>query len=110
VNRLLRKDAKISEGWQRRLDSFFGERDWRTAFYTTKTEENLFGVEETVEKSADLEDIAAYFVRQLGTIFAGVAKNPLPLRNSANTPLYMLCFASANKRGAKTAVKIAQDI
>jgi hypothetical protein len=32
------------------------------------------------------------------------------LRNSRNNPLYLLCFASGNPRGAKTAVKIAQDI
>jgi len=42
--------------------------------------------------------------------FAGVAENPLLLRNSKNNPLYLLCFASGNPRGAKTAIKIAQDI
>ena len=36
VNRLLRRDAKISEGWQRRLDDFFGTPDWRNAFYETR--------------------------------------------------------------------------
>jgi three-Cys-motif partner protein len=33
VNRLLRRDAKISEAWQKRLDNFFGTSDWREAFY-----------------------------------------------------------------------------
>jgi hypothetical protein len=49
-------------------------------------------------------------VERLKTIFAGVAKNPLALYNSANTPLYLLCFSAGNEQGAKTAVKIAQDI
>jgi hypothetical protein len=49
-------------------------------------------------------------VARLKTIFAKVAENPLPLRNSTNTPLYLLCFAAGNPKGATTAVKIAQDI
>ncbi len=110
VNRLLRRDAKISEGWQRRLDDFFGTADWRSAFYETKAEQGLFGSEATTEKVADFAGIAAFFVKRLETIFAGVAKNPLALHNSANTPLYLLCFAAGNDLGARTAVKIAQDI
>jgi len=43
-------------------------------------------------------------------VFADVAENPLVLRNSRNTPLYLLCFAAGNSEGAKTAVKIAQNI
>lgn len=110
VNRLLRRDAKISEGWQRRLDQFFGTPAWREAFYVTKTELSLFGLEEKTEKVADFTEIARFFVERLETIFPGVARNPLALHNSANTPLYLLCFAAGNERGAKTAVKIAQDI
>src|SRR5204863_9518843 len=50
VNRLLRRDARISEGWQRRLDDFFGTKDWQDAFYKIKTERNLFGIETRTEK------------------------------------------------------------
>ena len=110
VNRLLRRDARISEGWQRRLDDFFGTRDWREAFYESKAEPSLFGMESKTEKITDFGGIACYFVKRLETIFPGVAKNPLALHNSANTPLYLLCFAAGNERGAKIAVKIAQDI
>jgi len=109
VNRLLRRDGQISPGWQRRLDDFFGTPDWRESFYKTKTEENLFGRETRTEKIADFDSIARFFVERLETIFAGVAKNPLALHNSSNTPLYLLCFAAGNELGAKTAVKIAQD-
>ncbi|HAB16333.1 MAG TPA: hypothetical protein DCE44_07770 [Verrucomicrobiales bacterium] len=110
VNRLLRRDAKLSEGWQRRLDDFFGTPDWREAFYETKVEQSLFGPETKTEKVTDFNGIARFFVKRLETIFPGVAKNPLALHNSANTPLYLLCFAAGNERGARVAVKIAQDI
>jgi hypothetical protein len=46
----------------------------------------------------------------LKLIFPGVAENPLLLHNSKNNPLYLLCFASGNEKGSKTAIKIAQDI
>jgi three-Cys-motif partner protein len=110
VNRLLRRDANISEGWQQRLDDFFGTSEWRSAFYETKREEGLFGTEERTEKVANFDSIARFFVNRLKEIFPGVAKNPLALHNSSNVPLYLLCFAAGNERGAKTAVKIAQDI
>jgi len=110
VNRLLRRDAKISEGWQRRLDEFFGTKAWRDVFYEATTELGLFGAEAKMEKIADFKAIGDSFVDRLRTLFAGVANNPLTLHNSANTPLYLLCFAAGNAKGAKTAVKIAQDI
>jgi len=51
-----------------------------------------------------------YFIKRLQGIFKGVATNPLILRNSKNVPLYLLCFAAGNQRGAPTAVKIAKEI
>ncbi|HEV7404361.1 MAG TPA: three-Cys-motif partner protein TcmP [Chthoniobacteraceae bacterium] len=110
VNRLLRRDAKIPEAWQRRLDDFFGTAEWQAAFYETTTVEDLFGDQAMTKQVANFDSIGVFFVDRLITIFPGVAKNPLALHNSANTPLYLLCFAAANERGAKTAVKIAQDI
>lgn len=54
--------------------------------------------------------IGEYFLNRLRTVFAGVAMNPLVLTNSKNCPLYLLCFAAGNPKGAKVAVKIAEDI
>lgn len=45
-----------------------------------------------------------------GTIFAQVVDKPLILKNSRNSPMYALCFAAGNPRGAKTAVKIASHL
>lgn len=110
VNRLLKKDGNIHESMRQRLDAIFGTSDWYDAFYKTTTSSDLFGEHVRTEKVKGFERIERYFVERLQTIFAGVAKNPLPLLNSRNNPLYLLCFASANPQGAKTAIKIAQDI
>ena len=108
---MLRKDGQIPEKWQHRLDTLFGANDWIDAFYKVKTEHTLFG-EERLRKKVDdpFESISNYFVERLKSIFPGVAENPLPLYNSRINPLYLLCFASANPKGSKTAIKIAQDI
>lgn len=110
VNRLIKKDGKISETWRRKLDSMFGASDWYEAFYRPKTVHGLFGEQASVEKVANFESIGQYFVKRLKSSFAGVVENPRPLFNSRNNPLYLLCFAAANPKGSSTAIKIAQDI
>src|SRR5205085_6159683 len=110
VNRLIKRDARISKSWRRKLDEMFGTTDWYEAFYTQNKTPGLFDEEPAMIKISNFDSIAHYFVQRLKTIFVGVAENPLPLLNSRNNPLYLLCFASGNPKGSKTAIKIAQDI
>jgi three-Cys-motif partner protein len=111
VNRLLTKTGKISAGWRKALDEMFGSSDWYDVFYRTRKFTNIFGGQQSdTVKLADFDLIGQYFVKRLKTVFAGVAENPLPLMNSRNTPLYLLCFAAGNPKGSKIANKIAQDI
>ncbi len=110
VNRLLTTSGPPPEEWAQALDRIFGTPKWRDEFYAPPRNLNLFGEEEPLEKRADFDRISRFFVKRLRTIFAGVADNPLPLYNSKSTPLYLLCFAAGNPRGATTAQRIAQDI
>ena len=110
VNRLLTKRELPNEAWASRLDKFFGTNEWREAFYREPVQVGLFDDEATVEKSVNLEQIGKYFNERLRTIFSGVASNPLPLKNSKNVPLYLLCFAAGNPRGAPTAIRIAESV
>jgi three-Cys-motif partner protein len=110
VNRLLKKDNDIDPVIRERLDRLFGSTDWHDAFYRVIKVPGLFGEETRIEKVGDFDAISQYFIARLKTIFAGVADNPLPLYNSRNNPLYLLCFAAGNPRGAVTAVKIAKHI
>jgi len=59
---------------------------------------------------ATMETIGRYFNKRLETIFAGVVAEPGVLRNSANNPLYLLCFAAGNKRGMDIAIRIASHL
>lgn len=109
VTRLLTKDGNISPSWQERLRLLFGTDDWRQRFYQVTKSRDLFGDLETVARDASEENIAAFIKERLASCFAAVADG-LVLRNSKASPLYLLCFAAANERGAKTALKIAQSI
>lgn len=109
VARLLTRDGIIDESWQRRLDAIFGTKTWRERFYEIRTELGLFGDMPDLKRTAEEERIEEFISERLKERFAGVAKG-LILRNSRANPLYLLCFASANKKGAKTAVRIAQHV
>jgi three-Cys-motif partner protein len=110
VNRLLTRYHPPTESWANRLTKFFGTDEWEKAFYRSSRQGTLFGPEMGLEKEADFDSIGDFFVQRLERIFAKVAKKPLPLRNSKNVPIYLLCFAAANPKGAPTAVKIAEHI
>ena len=110
VNRLLTKAELPPNKWAEALTRILGTEEWRDAFYSVQVERTLFGNEQVRTKEADFGKIGGYFVARLKTIFTAVASNPLPLRNSRNIPLYLLCFAAGNPRGASTALKIAQSI
>jgi three-Cys-motif partner protein len=109
VARLLKRDGNINESWQKRLDLVFGISEWRTRFYGIQTTRDLFGDRDIVERTATAERIQEFINERLSSCFAKVAKG-LVLKNSRSSPLYLLCFAAANERGAPTALKIAQDI
>lgn len=110
VNRLLTKKGPPPEAWAHRLTRFFGTDAWRDAFYQTAAQMDMFSTAERLEKTANFDTIGGFFVQRLQSIFAGVAQNPLALHNSKHVPLYLLCFAAGNPKGAPTAIKIAQDI
>ncbi len=110
LNRLLRRNGQIDESVMNKLDRFFGTKDWFDQFYQPKTTDSFFGTEKIMEKVVNFEGISKYFVKRLKSVFADAAENPLQLHNSKNNPLYLLCFAVGNKRGAPTAIKIAQHI
>jgi len=109
VNRLVTNSGDIPVGWQRCLTELLGTDEWRKDFYRTRIAETLFGPLELREK-VDVESIGRYFNNRLQSVFAGVADDPLVLRNSTGCPLYLLCFAAGNPKGAGPALRIASHL
>lgn len=111
VNRLLTRQSPPPAGWADRLTRFFGNDEWRSRFYRQEEDRDLFGgTSSVVVKDADFDAIGSYFLERLRSVFTRVAERTLPLRNSKGTPIFLLCFAAGNEKGAPKAVKIADDI
>jgi three-Cys-motif partner protein len=108
VNRMLPRNGVMPEQWVRKLNATFGTTEWREFFY--RKDDDLFG-EEIVSKTPRIfSDLSDYVTMRLEKVFEAANKKPLILRNSTDSPLFLLCFASGNPKGAKIAVGIAQQI
>lgn len=110
VNRLLKKSGDIPESWRARITAILGTGEWEQAFYRVERSRTLFGSDEEHVVKASMETIGKYFNARLKPIFAAVAEEPGVLRNSKDSPLYLLCFAAANPKGAPIAMRIARHI
>jgi len=110
VNRLLTKSGDIPDSWRRRLNLLLGTEKWYEEFYRSESTPTLFGGAAERVVKASTETIGRYFNNRLKSIFAAVADEPKVLRNSANSPLYLLCFAAGNPRGAPIALRIANHL
>jgi three-Cys-motif partner protein len=111
VNRLLTKSGEIPASWRRRLNLLLGNESWYDEFYRVERKRTLFGEADHVVK-ATTETIGRYFNERLKLVFppSAVAESPRVLRNSANCPLYLLCFAAGNEKGAPIALRIANHL
>ena len=110
VNRLLRNDGQISPKVEQRLTEMFGTAEWQEFFFKEDPQQNFLDPVPKLIKKVNPKGIADFFNNRLETIFEKVANNPLYLKNSKNNPLYLLCFAVGNPKGAEIAVRIAQNI
>jgi three-Cys-motif partner protein len=109
VARLLTHSGVIEDSWRNRLTTLFGTPDWEEQFYRMDVTPTLFGDQETLQRDATVGNIQSYINERLLTSFHSVADS-LVLRNSKDSPLFALCFAASNERGAPTAIKIAKSI
>jgi three-Cys-motif partner protein len=113
MNRLMERRPGSHSAFEKCLDRVLGAPDWRDEFYRKTSEQSLFEDDmNQVNKDTSFESLGLYIIKRLKSIFPGVVEEQYILRNSKNSPLYMLCFAVGNpKPKAKdTALKIARDI
>jgi three-Cys-motif partner protein len=106
VNRLLKRNGRISDAWLERLEIFLGlpKDEIESKFY--KKVETLFPEITYVQKEQDaIEKSAKLYRDRLKEVFKFVSK-PYELKNSSNSIMYHLFLASNNE----AAVKIGNDI
>jgi three-Cys-motif partner protein len=108
VNRLLKKDQKISDAWVSRLETFLGmtKDEILKYFYKETISYTLFGEETLTSKEEKaIEKSAVLYKERLNKLFKFVSE-PYILRNSSNSVMFHFYMASNNQ----TAVKIANEI
>lgn len=111
VNRMLPQNGVIPEAWEARLNLLFGEEDWRSIFYRKTGETDMFGELFPDTKVPQIfQNLSDYVTHRLSCVFSKVHERPLLLKNRTGTPLFLLCFASGNPKGAPIAINIAQHI
>ena len=110
VNRLLSRSGEIPESWRHRLDLLLETTDWYEEFYKVEPSPTLFGDDQDRVVKVPTDTIGRYFNDRLNRVFAGVAPKPGVLRNSRNSPLFLLCFAVGNPRGKDIALRIANHL
>lgn len=93
--------------WENRLDQFMGTADWRTRWYESTGQTNMFDESEEIIRTATIDRISEDFRQRLEDAFPGVAKNFLHLRNG-NRILFTLMFACSNP--SHSAQKISMRI
>lgn len=117
VNRMLPRNAEVPEGWAQRLNETFGDSSWREQFYAPPSlphNEDFFPHLLPVGKATKLDDpfgrLSRYVTGRLKTVFADTVDEPLVLKTEMGSPLFLLCFAVANEKGAPIANRIASHI
>jgi len=92
--RCLPKEGRIPNSWQEKINALLGTHEWQKELYHAPAQLSLFD-DERVER-VEVEDIKAYVIKRLRTIFPGVSPSPAVLRQSKNAPMFLLCFAISN--------------
>lgn len=108
VNRLLKKDGKISDAWLSKLEIFLGmtQQDIRNYFYNEQIISTLFGDEIKITKEQQaIERSAELYSERLKKLFKFVSK-PYILKNSSNSVMFHFLMVSNNE----SAVKVANEI
>lgn len=117
VNRMLPRNAEVPDVWAKRLDDTFGDSSWRQEFFAVPEHlpnNDLFPEHFENQKESKLGNpfgrLSRYVTRRLKTVFADAVEEPLLLKTKGGAPLFLLCFAVANERGAPIAKRIAAHI
>ena len=110
VNRMMPKSGKVPEKWAEKLNLLFGETGWKETFYSQSEQTTLFGDAEINKVPKVFETLSSYVTCRLESVFEKANQSPLILKNKSGTPIFLLCFASGNPKGAPIATRIAQHI
>jgi three-Cys-motif partner protein len=105
LTRMLTKDGKIPEPWEKRIDEHLGPCDWRSAFYKETEQIELFpSISSELTKTMNSDRLRQFVFERLKSIFPFVCETQLELKNSRGAVLYHLFIICANPSQAAKAL------
>jgi three-Cys-motif partner protein len=105
LTRMLTKDGKIPEPWEKRIDEHLGPCDWRSAFYKETEQIELFPSNSSeLRKTMNSDRLRQFVFERLKSIFPFVCETQLELKNSRGAVLYHLFIICANPSQAAKAL------
>ena len=108
IARMMPRNDEPSPALRERLDGIFGGREHWQDLYSPSAQLRLMG--DPTQQRSGSEAIAERYRERLESVFARVAPTRRTLTNSRNSPMFELFFAASNRRGAATAIRIADHI
>jgi three-Cys-motif partner protein len=100
MNALKHNKEKVEDKQILRMNRFWGEETWRKVGYTKSQQQDLFR-EPRDEKVSNEEFEQAFRKRLIEVAGFKFVPEPMPMRNSNNSIVYYLYYASQNETGKK---------
>ena len=94
INRMLKKDKNIDEDWEKVLNRCLGDNSWEEDLYFESTQLNLF--QDIEYEKVSMNDIQRFICKKMKEVFPYVSENYLVLKNSRNSPLFLLFLLISN--------------
>lgn len=103
-----RKLVAVDEGKEKILTEVLGTSEWKNAFYEQTIQSDFFVVGESMERTAEVNDIVQFIKEErLGKTFSAV-RGPRLLPDSGGPKRFALFFAVANP--SKRAIQISTNV
>ena len=94
LTRNLPHDKQYTDATSAKIDSILGTHDWESVLYQQDPQLSLFG--ETNYERVNFDELVKYITARLKTTFAYVSPKSKILKNSKNSPLFILYFLMTN--------------
>lgn len=110
ANRNLYKNGIIPLANKTRLNLLLGSTDWENKIYYQSPQSSFWN--EIILEKVDTENIKDYILSRLKDTFAAVSDKAVLLRNTRQSPVFMLCFAvsNPNQKAKVLSLKVADYI
>ena len=94
LTRNLPKKKKITEATANKIDKILGTHDWENSLYQLDAQISMFGDENYIR--VNFEQLVSFVRQRLASAFAYVSPKSRILKNSKNSPLFILFFMMTN--------------